>query len=689
MTQSAFSDSTTTAPRAEPPAAQPPALPREAAEFLVELSVTLQKRSMYPPGHPYLQTSTERLMRRVEILLAAHPIAVFGIARDQIVIEGAATDARNTIYRDLAERLHRHRLATLRLSRGITTPELDRLVTLLCGEPVRSGRGALVTEMASLEHVQVQPIEYDRIVLEEGDAGLDTGGAAPRRSDDLWMDLARIAADTSTDGGDFEDDGALINRIESGSTEAGYDREILGRLTRLAEELADTSNPRDQALQARLSKLLGSLRSGTLTRLLAAGEDDDERRRFVTAASTSLDIGAVMKILESIAAASHQEVSHHLLRLLRKMGKMSPAAPTDAKLAADAALRANVNRLLEDWRLDDPNPERYTAALDMMAMTAPREGAAVESCDPIVILQAALESGTTGRRIDLATREALSSGRFDELIALLQDVPSGAQTDSIWARVATPERLRDELKRGRLLNDSTAALITRLGPAAVDPLLELLAEADDRAMRSATLRALAGLGGVAADRAVALMPNSPWFVQRNLFVLLGRLGSWPEKLPTAPYVAHEESRVRREAIKLMLDSPGRRDTALSGGIMDSDDTIRSLALSAALEECPRHIVPTVKRIVDDPAENSAIRTLAIKVFARSGISGAVESLTSLVLVRKFRFLPRRIAAKSPEVLAAIAGLSAHWSSEPRAAEVLQRARRHRDPEIRAAAGAEP
>ena len=64
-------------------------------------------------------------------------------------MDGAATDARNTIYRDLAERLHRHRLATLRLSRGITIPELDRLVTLLSGEPVRErprvadGRGGL------------------------------------------------------------------------------------------------------------------------------------------------------------------------------------------------------------------------------------------------------------------------------------------------------------------------------------------------------------------------------------------------------------------------------------------------------------------------------------------------------------------------------------------------------------------
>ena len=101
MTHSAFSDSPSVQPppplqRGEPQAAAQPALSREAADFLIELSVTLQKRAMYPPGHPYLKTSTERLMRRAEVLLGKVPIAVFGVARDQLIVDGAATDARTT-----------------------------------------------------------------------------------------------------------------------------------------------------------------------------------------------------------------------------------------------------------------------------------------------------------------------------------------------------------------------------------------------------------------------------------------------------------------------------------------------------------------------------------------------------------------------------------------------------------------
>lgn len=688
MTHSAFSDLSSAAQRAEPQAAPQPPLSRVTAEFLIELSVTLQKRTMYPPGHPYLRTSTERLMRRAEALLSGEPTAVFGIAPDQLVIDGVATDPRNHIFRELSERLHRHRLATLRLSRGITADELDRLVMLLTTEPAKNGRGGLIVEAASLEHVQLQPIEYERIVLEDGEGAGDAGPPPPRRSDDLWVDLARLAAasDPGSYGSDEMEPLVLARSIDCGSTEAGYDREILGRLTRLAEELAGTNNPRDLALRARLSKLLGSLQPGTLARLLSAGKDDAERQRFVMATSATLDVGAVMRVLEAVATAANQEVSHHLLRLLRKMGKVNPAAPQETRLAADSALRANVNRMLADWRLDDPNPEMYTAALDTMALAAPGDGARVETCDPIVILQAALEAGATGPRIERATKDALEAGRLDELVELLNAAPHASLTDAIWRQIATPDRLRAELDRGGLEGGSTAALIARLGPAAIDPLLDLLATAEDRGTRAATLRLLAGLGAPASERAVALLPTAPWYLQRNLFVLLGRIGSWPPELPTPPYLTHADARVRREAIKLMLESPGRRDLGLSAGVMDADETIRALALSAALEACPRQVVPMVRRIVeDDAACTPETRALAIRVLAKSGDPEVVGTLVGLALVRKFRFLPRRIAAKSPEVLAAVAGLASHWSDDPRAADVLTRARRHRDFEIRSAA----
>jgi hypothetical protein len=74
-----------------------------------------------------------------------------------------------------------------------------------------------------------------------------------------------------------------------------------------------------------------------------------------------------------------------------------------------------------------------------------------------------------------------------------------------------------------------------------------------------------------------------------------------------------------------------------------------------------------------------------RVLARSRTARALESLTGLAVRPTRWFRRRRLAPKSPELLAAIAGLAAHWPEEPRAQLVLTTAERHADADIRAAA----
>ena len=50
-----------------------------------------------------------------------------------------------------------------------------------------------------------------------------------------------------------------------------------------------------------------------------------------------------------------------------------------------------------------------------------------------------------------------------------------------------------------------------------------------------------------------------------------------------------------------------------------------------------------------------------------------------------RLRRQRLSPKSPEVLAAIAGLATHWPTEPRVQPMLAEAERHPDADIRAAA----
>jgi hypothetical protein len=251
--------------------------------------------------------------------------------------------------------------------------------------------------------------------------------------------------------------------------------------------------------------------------------------------------------------------------------------------------------------------------------------------------------------------------------------------------VGTPDALRAMLRAKGTDHDAVRTLIRRLGADAADPLLDLLAAAEDHASRSTPLVELERLGAAAAARAVERLGDAPWFLQRNLLLLLGRVRSWPEGFSPAAWAGHADVRVRREAIKLLLEVPALRDEGLSRGLADPDPGIAALALGAALESCPTAMLPLMERMARDPTRLSAHRVLAIRVLARSRTARALESLTGLAVRPTRWFRRRRLAPKSPELLAAIAGLAAHWPEEPRAQLVLTTAERHADADIRAAA----
>ena len=64
--------------------AETTALSRELADFLVELSTALHKYSMYPDGHPLLETAVSGVARRLTPILAERPMFAIGVARDHL-----------------------------------------------------------------------------------------------------------------------------------------------------------------------------------------------------------------------------------------------------------------------------------------------------------------------------------------------------------------------------------------------------------------------------------------------------------------------------------------------------------------------------------------------------------------------------------------------------------------------------
>ncbi len=86
----------------------------------------------------------------------------------------------------------------------------------------------------------------------------------------------------------------------------------------------------------------------------------------------------------------------------------------------------------------------------------------------------------------------------------------------------------------------------------------------------------------------------------------------------------------------------------------------------------------------DTRRPSEIRVPALRALARTRTPEALKVLLAHAEHRRSWF-GRRPRPKSPELLAAIAGIATYWRDHPRVTEVLSQALQHSDPEIRAAA----
>jgi hypothetical protein len=665
------------------------ALSRELADFLVEFSIVLNKRSMYPSGHPQLHAAAERFERRLGVLLESREAIILGVARHRLVIESVTTDPNNALLRELAHRLHRHRVASVHLTRGVTLEEIESLLEALSADPQR-GDGPLGArqELAGLwQHIRLGPAGYDKLALQGAEAAGERAPAGPEAVRDPWVELARLAlANETRPDGPVADPLVVAEAIDRKSGEVAYDRVVLGYLTQMAEEISGRKGVEDDQLGQRISNLIKALDPEALRRLLAAGGNACERRRFALNASQVLAADAVMEVVKAAAEASEQSISHNLLRLLTKLAHHAEQGSARIRAEADGALRTNVARLIGDWELEDPNPEGYTAILEGMVQHAPLDQTMDTStgCAPEIVVRMALELDSLGPAVYTAVEEMLSRRELPRLAEALAAAPQTQTAERLWQYVATPERLEQALAASPMDQESVAILVDRIGAEATNSLIDRLGSADDRSTRAAIMKQLLALGPGIGRVVVARLPEAPWFLQRNILVLLGKRASWPVEFSPTTYAANADPRIRREAIKLMLESPVHHAEGVMLGLEDADEGIVALALGSALESCPGEAIPLVERIAADSRRSSEARVAAVRILARTRAPQALRLLAGIALTRRLWFRAR-LAPKSPELLATLSALAAQWRDDPLASSVLAYALGHSDPEIRAAA----
>jgi hypothetical protein len=672
------------------------ALSKELSDFLIELSIGLHKNAIYPPGHPLLEGATAGIARRVESLLQDRMSLSLGVARQQLIIEGVATDENNPVLRDLAQRLHRHHLGAVKFTQGVTGSEIADVLATVAVDAGRRAKplGLEGSEvLAQWPHVRLFPLTFEQLQLldEEPEAEQDAEKAEMRgggsRAAQLWIGLARAAlaaeaTDEKLDDAQSTDPVVVAKAIDEHKKDAAYDQVVVGYLLQIAEELKTKGGKEAAALQKRISRLVGTLQPQTLARLLEMGGDSRQRKKFVIDAAQGMAVDAVVELVQAAASTSGQNISHSLVRMLSKLAVHADEGSAMTRTNADGALRDQVQQLITGWQLDDPNPDGYRLALEKMSRAAPvfRQSDDALPCEPERLLQMGLEIQILGepvwRSVDaLATRIDLVP-----LLDLLDVAPEGWMRDALWRHIATSDRLHQQLARDPVNVAVVQRLVSRMELSAAEPLLDALETADDR-MASAYVDMLSALGTDVGPLVAMRIAGARWGVQRLLLVILGKLATLPDGFAPREFIRHPDSTVRREALRMLIKLPATRDMAIAAALADIDERIVRLALGAAMMNCPADAATILMARASDPLLSPDLRALGIRALSSNRSPETIEFLVRRTLGRKKFLRARSLAAKTPEMLAALAGIVTHWRDDASSKTVLAVAAESTDPEI--------
>ena len=681
------------------PAAPQPnrsALARELADFLVELSIALHKHAVYPPAHPLLAMAVQRVERRAARLLQERPTISLGVARRQLVIEGVATDAANPLLRDLAQRLHDHHLGAIRFARGMQSAELGEALATLASDAKRTAQpiGLRPAELVPRwAHVQLFAVAYDHLELLEGENAPPPpdGSGAHVRPNELWIGLARAAIAAGADAGDVDHTpSAVAAAIEHHARDTAYDQVVVGYLLQITAELRTAGDEQSVALQRRVSELVSSLTPATLRRLLDMAGDLHQRQRFVVESIQGLAVDAVLDVLGAAAEVSQREVSHPLLRVLRKLALHAEDGPGASRAEAAEMVRDQVRALVHSWKLTSTNSARYRGVLD--GLTAPTGDARAATTDasryePERLIATSLECYAYNDATVDAVHALVAERKLGALLDRLE-TPAVASivVEELWRQLARPDTVYGILERPPVEYVALDRLVRRMRVAAAPPLLDALTVTDDRTLRAKLIGLLAVVGDEAAPLAVERLEGAPWYVQRNLLEVLARLDQWPSHFSPLAYVRHADARVRRPAMRLALRLPAEHEDATALALCDSDPGMLRLGLAAVRDALPpgtAHVLRHRLRETDFPDE---LRAAVLRVLAADRSEATLDILLRHVVAERRFGMGERLAPATPEMLAALAGLAAHWRDDARARPYVRRAATSSDAVVRRAAG---
>ncbi len=634
----------------------------DAAAFVNELAVAVQKHAMYPVGHPALRTVSVDLALRFEEVLADDATLTIGVTRNRLTAGGLVIEPGRPLIDSLAAHLHGHQIAALHLARGASSEELDGMLRELAVDADRSGRPIglePVEELPSWPHIRIQPVEYEALKLGEG--------AAEDAEDEVFATPTESAEE--------------VERAAA----ALADVELRPELLELVGEL-DTSYD-DPETVALLSDMVREIPPEELKRVLDS-QDAAFTANLIRHSTSCLSPTAVVELVEAASNSESRPIGPWLMRLLTKLAYYAETASSEQRSEPDETLREVVHELVDDWELEDPRPAAYRSALGHLARetVTSEEGTRPFFGDRMVMM--GLELEMMGRMVAFAFRD-LRGQNLAELIGLLEATSEDSQVGEVmWRQVATRETLEPLLRDESPEFDTVDRLLGRIGLGATEPLLDALQRTSDPRVASELVERLTRLGPVIAGAVTARLDGEQPEATAHLLSILNELDVQTPGLSVAAFLDHPDPDVRGEAYRLAVRHRRDLKAAILASLAESEPRLLAIGLTAAEEAHPPGVEALLRTHVLDSVLPVQLRVKAVRALSGYRTEAALDALVKGATRRRW-LLQLKISPPSPVVLEALACIREGYQHLPKARDVLDEAGSSSVRSIRVAADVEP
>ena len=569
-------------------------------DFIHAMNVAAGKLLAYPEGHPFIVESFAKVENILASIFTGQSQLTLIIAKNTIMLGSSALDPQNLIFQRFARTLFDHGIIGLILQQGLDTAELmafNRILSQKRNDVQRQGGIEMLLSQENIRHIRLRLIDYGLFQMQEGLDEQETGKKEDRNTS-FWEQFVRgffegtLDPNGASDGSGFDmNPETLATMLNDGACHGGTGeigasfQSGLRRLNML--QLAD-----DRVLAKRVAQFIKSLNS-------------DLRKRFLETFFQTLPIddqatGDILAglpveiILDALERHTNQGlyIPPNILRISQKLAKVSHNTHQDATetLLNDYSREELADKLKIIFKEDETDqfiPADYQQMLQQM-ITA-EQITLPESSDMPPVMETLTEQGIaagfTAVLVDIITgydeEEALPAALieslkdrfrlmirdadFAQICAILEAVgqkragapddpetPLSDLTDIIADRDFTYEVLKAFSQVSPEKHPEITKLIVMVGSVFIDPLLDRLAEEDNKALRLYYLNLFKRLGVSVKDHVLKRIKDKRWYFVRNLLIILRQLDNPSVFEAVHALFGHSHPRVRQELLHTLL-----------------------------------------------------------------------------------------------------------------------------------------